>query len=224
MVHHSKENALTDREFELFIEAADSLDEYYSIQCKFLIFTLGRLGMRRGEVAHMKEDWIDWRRNMITVPIQEDCNKGIDGSVCGYCTQLAKQKADYNSDISIQEALDSCWNAKTDAAARDIYWGYDARVKLNIERFFNRFNKWEWSSGAISRRVNRLEDNASEELSSKNIHPHALRATAATHHAARGLEMHALMQYFGWAQPSTAELYLSRNGQNTARQLDTIHS
>jgi len=61
-------------------------------------------------------------------------------------------------------------------------------------------------------------------IEDKKVHPHGLRATAATHHAARGLEMHALMQYFGCAQSSTAEVYLSRNGENTARQLDTIHS
>lgn len=65
MVHHSRENALTDREFELLVEAAEKLKEYYSIQSKFLIFTMGRLGMRSGEVTHMDESWIDWRRNMI---------------------------------------------------------------------------------------------------------------------------------------------------------------
>ena len=53
--------------------------------------------------------------------------------------------------------------------------------------------------------------------------PAIVRATAATFHAGRGLEMHALMQHFGWAQASTAEVYLARNSQSTARQLDAVH-
>lgn len=225
MVHHSRENALTDREFELLVEAAEQLDNYYSIQAKFLIFTMGRLGMRRGEVTHMDKSWIDWRRNMIEIPRAKDCNKERKGDgICGYCKQLAKQRVEYNEEVTLEEAIKHQWNAKTDAAARDIYWGFDARVKLHVERFFDKFDEWEWSSNAINRRINKVCKKASAELDSKRIHPHGLRATAATHHAARGLEMHALMQYFGWAQPSTAEVYLSRNGQNTARQLDTIHS
>lgn len=41
--------------------------------------------------------------------------------------------------------------------------------------------------------------------------------------AAGGVEMHSLMQMFGWAMPSTAERYLARNPDATARELDSMH-
>lgn len=222
MVRHSKQRALSDREFEMLLEGAHKLDDYYGIQAEFLIHVMGRLGLRRGEVTHMDSSWIDWRKEMVIVPYHKECETGLDNSVCGYCKQLAKQEAEYNEDVTINEAIDDRWTAKTRAAARDVYWGFDARVKLMLERFFDRFDKWEWSSSSINRRIKKAAEKANG-LTRDDVHPHGLRATAATHHAARGLEMHSLMQYFGWAQPSTAEVYLSRNGENTARQLDHIH-
>lgn len=78
-------------------------------------------------------------------------------------------------------------------------------------------------ANGIHRRVKRAARNA-DELTPTNLSPHKLRATAATFHAGRGLETLALMQFFGWADPSTAEVYISRNGQNTANQLNAIHN
>jgi len=199
------------------------MDDYYGDQAKFLTLVLGRLGLRRGEVAHMRESWIDWRQEMIQIPYQQDCHGERQGDgPCGYCRQLAKQRTEYNDDVTMQQALEERWQAKTPAASRDVYFGFDARAQLHIRRFFDRFDCWTWSATAINRRIKKAADHA-DRLDPADIRPHALRATAATYHAARGLEMHALMQHFGWAQPQTAEVYLSRNGQNTARQLDAIH-
>ena len=70
-VTHSKEDALDDREFELLLEGARELarsDYYYDADPVFVIQVLGRLGLRRGELAHLSEDWIDWRNEMIVIP------------------------------------------------------------------------------------------------------------------------------------------------------------
>jgi integrase len=75
---------------------------------------------------------------------------------------------------------------------------------------------------AINRRVKKCAELGG--LDSDSLHPHCLRATAATYHASRGLETLSLMQMFGWCQPQTAEVYISRNGTNTKKQLDAIHS
>jgi len=67
-VSHSKEDALDDREFELLLEGARKLggsDYYYGPDPLFTIQVLGRLGLRRGELAHLSEEWIDWRNEMI---------------------------------------------------------------------------------------------------------------------------------------------------------------
>jgi integrase len=228
-VSHSKEDALSDREFEYLLEGARKLaasDYYYTPDPTFVIHVLGRLGLRRGELTHLSEEWIDWRNEMIVIPDHYDCTKGADGGVCGYCRQLARQRVDYaDGELTIDDALEWMWVPKTASAAREIYFGFDARLKLAIERYFDSdaYTRFEASSTAINRRVKKAAERA-PELQPENVRPHSLRATAATYHAGRGLEMLPLMQMFGWAQPATAEIYIGRSGTNTARQLDSIHS
>lgn len=226
-VRHCKEDALDDREFELLLEGARDLarsDYYYDADPTFVVQVLGRLGLRRGELAHLSEDWIDWRNEMISIPEHHDCRMGQDGSVCGYCKQLARQRVDVADGLSMDEALSWMWVPKTEAAARDIYFGFDARLKLAIERYFDgAYDRFGASGTAINRRVKKAAERA-PELDPDNVRPHSLRATAATYHAGRGLELLPLMQMMGWAQPQTAEIYIGRNGTNTARQLDAIHS
>ena len=228
-VTHSKEHALSDSEFEMLLEGSRNLkrsDYYYTPDPEFIIVALGRLGMRRGELVHMKESWIDWRNKMIFIPSHEPCDFGKGGEVCGYCCQMAKQRAEYADDeLSYEEALEWVWTPKTQAAAREIYFGFDPRIEMYIKRYFenDEYNRVEVSGTAVNRRVKKSASYV-DEINENMIYPHALRATAATYHAARGLEMLSLMQYMGWCQPSTAEVYIGRNGKNTKRQLDAIHS
>ncbi|WP_167837301.1 site-specific integrase [Halosimplex halophilum] len=220
---HSKEDALDEVEFELLFEGASSLDDYYGIQAQFVILVLGRLGLRRGELCHMRESWVDWRNEEICIPRQQDCHGERQGDgPCGYCKQLARQRAEVNEGISYERALEDVWKAKTDAAARGVYFGFDPRVQLFIERFFDRFDSWTWSATAINRRVDKAAA-AADGVSVDEVRPHSLRATAATNLAGKGADMHSLMQFFGWAQPETAEFYIARNSTATARQLDAIH-
>jgi len=228
-VHHSKEDALDDREFELLLEGARDLagsPYYYDHDPVFTIMVLGRLGLRRGELAHLEEDWIDWRNEMIEIPDHEQCTRSQDGGgPCGYCRQLARQRVEVADDLTMDEALEWMWVPKTAAAAREIYFGFDARLKLAIERYFesDAYTRFEASSTAINRRVKKAAERA-PQLKRENVRPHSLRATCATYHAGRGLELLPLMQMMGWAQPATAEIYIGRSGVNTARQLDSIHS
>lgn len=228
-VTHSKEDALSEREFELLLEAAGDMGQscyYYSPDPEFVIYCLGRLGLRRGELAHLQGDWIDWREKMIEIPLSSSCNKARDGeSVCGYCRQLARQRVESSDDdLTFEEAIQWMWVPKTEAAAREIYFGFDARAELFIERYFDNpsYTKFEASSTSINRRVKKAAEKV-DILDKENVRPHSLRATAATFHAGRGLKLLALMQMMGWAQPQTAEIYIGRSGQNTARQLDSIH-
>jgi len=227
-VRHSKEDALDTREFELLLEGARQLkqsDYYYDHDPEFTIYVLGRLGLRRGELCHLDESWIDWRNKMIHIPEHHGCTKGKDGVVCGYCHQLTRQRVAVADELTMDEALEWMWVPKTQAASRDIYFGFDARAEMYINRYFssNEYNRVELSSTAVNRRVKKSAELA-PELDPTHLSPHKLRATAATYHAGRGLETLHLMQMFGWCQPQTAEVYISRNGDTTARQLDAIHS
>lgn len=222
-VRHSKEDALDDRDYELLLEGASRMDDYYGDQATFAILVLGRLGLRRGELTHMRESWVDWRQEQISVPLQQDCHGERDGDgPCGTCRQLAKQRVEYNEELSFEEALADQWHAKTPAAARDVYFGFDARARLHMERFFDKYDGWAWAAAAVNRRIKRAAERA-DGLDPDDVYPHALRATAASYHAGRGLETLSLMQMMGWAQLSTAQVYVSRNSRNTARQLDAIH-
>jgi integrase len=227
-VRHSKEDALDDREFELLLEAAGEVgksDYYYGPDPEFIIYVLGRLGLRRGELVHLRESWIDHRHKMIRIPAHDRCDYGKGGGVCGYCEQLARQRVTYADDLTLEEAREWLWVPKTEAAARDVYFGFDARAELFIERYFasDEYDRVEVSGTAINRRVKKAADRA-EGLDPTRLSPHKLRATAATYHASRGLETLSLMQMMGWVSPKTAEVYISRNGENTARQLDAIHN
>ena len=221
---HSKRDALTNREFELLLEGARKLDDYYSLQARFIIFMAGRLGMRKGEMTHIKQDWIDWRRNMICIPYHEPCMKARNSlDICGYCRQNAEQRLEHNPDLEMEDSKEMQWVAKTEEAARDIPFDFHPRVSLVVEEFFNQWESWPVSATAISRRVNKAVKHSKLE-DGKRVYPHSLRATAASYHAARGLDVLPLQSLMGWAQVSTAHNYVQASGENTRRALNSVHS
>jgi len=100
----SKELALDDREFELFVRGAQNIGcDLRSQETEFIAFVLGRLGLRPGELCHIREEWINWRRRMIEIPKHDPCTKGKDGGLCGSCKQAVRQKVDY-AELSLDEA------------------------------------------------------------------------------------------------------------------------
>jgi hypothetical protein len=52
---HTHEDVLTDREFELLLEACSSLPEPRDLQARFVCLAGGRLGLRAGEIAHFRQ-------------------------------------------------------------------------------------------------------------------------------------------------------------------------
>ena len=101
---HSREYALTDREFELFVEGARRIDDdRRRLEGLFVAFVGGRLGLRPGELCHIQEDWIDWRRRRVAIPYHEPCEKGKNGGICGYCYQQLCQRVEYGK-LTLPEA------------------------------------------------------------------------------------------------------------------------
>jgi len=242
---HSREDAIEAKIFEHLVEATYGLDQYYAVQCRFILFMCGRLGMRAGELAHMSDDWIDWRRSMICIPRHDPCAKGRDGGICGHCRQNAAQKArietrnryaTVHTQLSDRDELEPGggaaqnavvpettlyqrgWTAKTDAAAREIPFDSVVRAAIALERFFDHYDEWPVSQSAINRRVKRMAD-AATGIEPDEIYPHALRATSATFWAYHGLNAHSLKGLMGWAQLSTARAYIADSGQRTAQAM-----
>lgn len=214
---HSKEDALSDHEFELLYEAAQRLpDEYYSLQCKFVVIVAGRLGLRVGELSHMTKEWVDWDEKMIRIPRHENCD-------CGSCRQHAQQKEDHNEHLDFDTAMDKRWHPKTEAAIREVPFGFSARIEVVIERFFDRFDEYPNSYQTVGRRLQRVADNC-DDVDGENLYPHALRATAASYHAGRGLSVTPLQSMMGWCDLETPMKYVKQSGKNTARELEGIHN
>jgi hypothetical protein len=126
-------------------------------------------------------------------------------------------------DITLEDAKDLMWRAKTAGAARAVPFDWSARVEICVERFFDGFDRWPVSRTTTNRRVNKALEKA-DELTPSTTHCHGLRATAASHHAGRGMPTLALQALMGWAQPSTARSYVRSSPENTQRELHQIHS
>jgi integrase len=217
---NSKEDALNGIEFERYFAATHDLEPYYRDRAQFAVLALGQLGLRRGELTHLTSDWVEWRDEMVKIPRERPCTDGKGGDVCGECKRLARQKARQKDDRTVKEMIEQYWIAKSDAAARRVHFGFDPRIRLVFERFFDRFEDgWVWSGMTATRDVEKVAEIAG--MSTDRLRPHSLRATAATHHAARGMDIYGLMQYFGWIRFSTAEKYINRNVMATIRNMNS---
>jgi integrase len=215
MVRHSRQDALTDNEYEHLLEAAGELDEPYDAECSFIVIAGGRLGMRGGEIAHVDESWVNWNRSMIEIPPFEPCS-------CGYCRKRAKSAAEHNDGLTFSEAMEQRWNPKTSNSARAIPFDFSDRVEAVVTAFFDRYDAYPCSRVSVNRRVDRVARAA--DLDPSRVYPHALRATAATHHAYRGVATTALQNLMGWEQLSTANKYIRLSGEPTAAALRDAHS
>ncbi|MFB6312325.1 MAG: tyrosine-type recombinase/integrase, partial [Salinirussus sp.] len=174
--HHSHEDVLNDREFERLLEACRDIPEPRGFEARFICLLGGRLGLRAGEIAHLKTGWIDWNRKLVHIPKHEPCH-------CGYCQRQARQEADHTDELTSEAALRTRWHPKTVAAARSIPFDLSLRIELCIERFANRYEGFPRSRSTINRRV---KEAAEEAQLTGRVYPHCLRATAASHHAYKG--------------------------------------
>ena len=90
-----------------------------------------------------------------------------------------------------------------------------------MEMFFETRDVYPHSRVSINRRVDRVAEAAGIDPSS--VYPHALRATAASFHAYRGLTAVPLQSMMGWRQLSTAQKYIRKSGGATAKALRDVH-
>lgn len=65
--HTSKDDALTDKEINLLTDNTQTLKE------KFIIKMILYSGLRAGEIAHIKKDWINEDKTIINIPTKQEC-------------------------------------------------------------------------------------------------------------------------------------------------------
>lgn len=222
MTRHTSESALSDSQFEDLFDAALELDDQFVAETTMILIAGGRLGLRAGEIAHLDEAWVNWERSLIEIPAYWPCEKGRHGGVCGYCKKQAEQAVGYADELTMEEALEQRWNPKTSNSARAVPFDFNQRVESVVEAFFGEFDHYESSRASINRRVDRVLEAAGYPKDA--CFPHALRATAATWHAYRGVDAVPLQALFGWADLATAQKYIRVSGGATQRALRDAHS
>lgn len=224
MPRHSREDAPDEQTYERLFDAACQLDEPFQTECRFILVACGRLGLRAGEVAHIKEHWVDWDKAMINVPRHEPCHKGQGGDRCGYCYKRARSRvrhADASEELTLEDALAERWEPKTPNSARAVPFDYADWIYDEVERFFWFNDGYEHSRVSINRRVTRITKQAG--MPADAVYPHCLRAAAGTFHSYRGLQTAPLKALMGWKKLEVAEKYIRNSGGATARALKKVH-
>lgn len=122
--------------------------------------------------------------------------------------------------ITMQEAREDRWQPKTAEAAREIPFDFDVRCAMVIEEFFEHHDQWPKSKATLNRRIDEVAEAAGIE---DNVYPHALRATAASYHAARDVSAHSLMSIMGWADIGTARSYITSSAEQANREVRSKH-
>jgi len=256
---HSREDALTDREFEYLVRASYRVKQSQRLEARAALFLAGRLGLRGGEIAHLQGDWVDWKDRVIEIPEHSTCTKGKwEGEVCGYCRRRAVEELRTNNltvdeainaikhelgdevlsdlgqegirqaalnlrnevNITYEEAIGRRWKPKTKKSARRVPYDFDIRAEMVIEEFFEEFDSWSKSKSTVNRRIERLAETAEIDI---DVYPHALRATAASTHASRGVSAFSLMSTMGWSDIGTARAYINGNDAQAAREIRSKH-
>jgi len=245
---HSREDALTDRQFIRLLEAARELDSPQDFETRVILFATGRLGLRAGELAHFRAEWIDERERVLRIPSYQDCQQGTDGGICGYCRNRARDWLETHT-VTHDEALevlrddhpDLSEDALSELAAQRVddnptfedglarRWQpktemgartipYDTNTRLEI--CIERFADRYDRFPKSKATINRRVNTAAELADLEtNVYPHALRATAASTHAYREVSPYALMALMGWSDLDTAKTYIQASDENAAREV-----
>ena len=216
MVRHSHQDALDDASYERLVQATDQLDEPFQTECLAILVFAGRLGLRAGEIAHLDRSWLNTERNVIEIPSHDPCRDGMDGHVCGYCRKRARETVEATG-IPLEKALEMRWEPKTAKGARAVPYDFDPFVQIVVEEFFEQYQRWPRSRVSLNRRVDRLKAASGYE---GRLYPHALRSTAATRLAYKGVPAAALQAMFGWHDISVAQKYIRLSGQATSKALN----
>jgi len=220
MARHAHEDALSDVGFEKLINGAKILEPPWNLEALFVVLAAGRLGLRIGEIAHARREWLSSEKGMLEIPSQDTCQKGRDGGICGYCRRQATRTSE-TSDRDLDELLKSYWEPKTAAAERAVPFEFSNRVKHIVRAFFEYYEGVPFSVNTARHRVSMAVD--ASELSQR-VYPHCLRATAATHLAYDGLPVSALQAMLGWAKIETAKKYIRLSGGRTKQALADIYN
>ncbi|AEH39173.1 site-specific integrase [Halopiger xanaduensis] len=226
---NAKEDAPKPREYRALKRAAQEKvtsarqdDVEFQLECEFVLRTMGELGLRAGEISHMRESWIDFDRCEIHVPEHDQCNMGDDGGPCGYCKAQAKDSAE-KRDITYETALRERWKPKNEHAARTIWFGWDEDLVELIDEFMYKNGEYLHSRVSVNRRIKTIASEC-EMVDKDEVYPHALRAHAAMYHAKKGMRAYHLSELMGWSNIDAAMDYIKMTADDVKTEMKRVHN
>lgn len=212
--------APTRGEYEQILADVDErLSGPNRLETKFLLVTMGELGLRSGEVVHLTRtgthDWVDFENGEIIVPGWSPCT-------CGYCKQQAEQQADI-TDIDFDVALKERWRPSDEYAERRVPFDYKEEIEALYKRFFELYDEYPHSRVTVNRRIKKAAEISDVERSPKSITPQTLRVTAAKYHASNGMSPSSLADLMGWASGETALRYYGSQSNGLHGEMKRIY-
>lgn len=196
-------------EFRQLIQACEKSNE--PIQNKFILISMGVLGLRPGEIAHIRKSWVDFDREIITIPAHEPCS-------CKYCIERVKKKTKRYS-ISTQEVQKQYWRPKNKAGARYIPFGFDPEVKKIFVEGINELEKCPLTVLQIKNRLSRLNQKAGLT----KVTPMNLRSYAATQFAYDGLSCYDLLKIMGWSNPKVSSDCVKQTKDSLIKEFKNVY-
>lgn len=173
----TKDNILEDVEIDKIKSVAKNASE------RFLVWTLLYTGMRISELIHMRDDWIDWNKNLIRIPKSQPCE----------CMECKIKKG-------------GVWRPKNPQSARAI--PIVPELRQILQDFFCQYTS---VMSVIHDRVAAHGIIRALGKRAKIRHkafPHALRGTFATVLAAKDFTIPEISEALGWTSWKTAEIYV----------------
>ena len=204
----AKDDALSEEDFDRLVKACEQTDQ--PIENRFVILMAGMLGLRIGEIAHMKKSWIDFDRELITIPHHEPC-------ACSYCITRMKKRMK-RKNIPPREVMGEQWRPKSEAGARTIYFGFDPEVKEVLKTIMIKYKQCPFIVTTIYSRIRRLG-----KTTGLDVYPHALRATAGFKFAFDGINAKTLQTIMGWSNLLMADAYIRSSGAMAKKEIERVY-
>ncbi|RLM53175.1 hypothetical protein DVK02_14900 [Halobellus sp. Atlit-31R] len=157
---HSREDAVTGRQFERMVEATYRFEkDWKGLEARFALFACGRLGMRGGEVTHFHREWRDESEKIVEIPKHWPCSKGkFDDEVCGYCRRRALEHVKANN-LSIEDAVAALRHALPESELAQLgeddllQEAIDLRKEVNVTMKEAREERWKPKTVEGSREI-----------------------------------------------------------------------
>ena len=185
-------NRLSTQEVDHFKKAAKDPREV------FLVYVLLYTGMRISELIHMKVSWINFERNVITIPESQPCR-------CQECKDPL-----HNRKGKVTKPANT-WKPKTSSSARVI--PIVPEVDEVLKNFFSKHKAVMDVIPSRGSAHHTLKIVAKRAGIKHPVFPHALRGTFATMLAIKHFGVFELKDALGWKTIAPAEFYIRLVGE-----------